>query len=125
MTIRPELVERAVAEISKRRANYEYFFDRLSSPEWIEPLRQRGFFDDPPSLEIDNRGIRAPSWPPSQFLARVAARAPEQVLEVMLAVDTSNEQVHADFAEAAASMPPGLARRWVRPSFVQYGHHQV
>ena len=37
MAINPELVERAIVEISKRRANYEYFFDRLSSPEWIAP----------------------------------------------------------------------------------------
>jgi len=112
VAINPELVERAIAEISKRRANYEYFFERLSSPEWITPLKQRGLFDDPPSIQVGERGIWSPSWPPSQFLARVAPHDPEQVLEVMLAVHTPNERVHADFAEAAASMPASLARRW-------------
>ncbi len=35
----PKLVDRAVAEATKRAENLDYFFDRLSSPEWIEPLR--------------------------------------------------------------------------------------
>jgi hypothetical protein len=26
-----------------------YFFERLENPEWIEPLRERGFFNGPPS----------------------------------------------------------------------------
>jgi hypothetical protein len=112
MAINPELVERAIAEISKRRANYEYFFDRLSSPEWIEPLKRRGFFNNPPVPETDDGGVQTPSWPPSRFLARMASRAPQQVLEVMLEVRTSNERVHEDFAEAAASMPGPLARQW-------------
>jgi len=112
VAINSDLVERAIAEISKRRANYEYFFERLSSPEWIVPLKQRGLFDDPPPTEIVDGGVRAPAWPPSQFLARVASSAPEEALAVMLEVSTDNERIHADFAEAAASMPPPLARRW-------------
>jgi hypothetical protein len=112
VAISPDVVERAIAEIGKSRANYEYFFERLSSPDWIRPLRQHGLFENPPPLEIDDRGIRAEPWPPSKYLARVASKSPEQVLDVILAVSTSNERVHEDFARAAASMPAYLARRW-------------
>jgi hypothetical protein len=112
VAISPDVVERAVAEIRKSRANYDYFFERLSSPDWIRPLRQHGLFDNPPPLEIDDRGIRAEPWPPSKYLARVASKSPEEVLDVILAVSTSNERVHEDFARAAASMPAYLGRQW-------------
>jgi hypothetical protein len=110
--ISENLANRAIAEISKGRANYEYFFDRLSSPEWIAPLRDRGLFSDPPPLEIADGRIQAPPWPPSRFLARVASQAPEEVLEIMLDIETNNERVHEDFAEAAAAMPIALAKKW-------------
>ena len=112
MAISPDVVERAIAEIGKSRANYEYFFERLSLPDWIRPLREHGLFENPPRLEIDERSIRAEPWPPSKYLARVASKAPEQVLDVILAVSTSNERVHEDFARAAASMPAYLGRQW-------------
>jgi hypothetical protein len=35
VAISPELVERAVAEISKRRANYDYFFERIPLPNGL------------------------------------------------------------------------------------------
>ena len=37
-------VERAIALIQKGGGNYEYFFQQLSSPNWIEPLAKRGRF---------------------------------------------------------------------------------
>lgn len=105
-------MQRALAEISKRRANYEYFFERLSSPEWIAPLKENGLFHNPPPMEVDDRGVRAMVWAPSQYLARVASKAPAEVLDVMLGIETDNERTLADFAQAAASMPAPLARRW-------------
>jgi hypothetical protein len=107
-----DLVNRAIAEISKGRANYEYFFERLSSPAWIRPLSERGLLSNPPPLEIDEGRVQAPPWPPSGFLARVASQAPEQVLEIILSTETNNERVHEDFAEAAAAMPVKLAKQW-------------
>jgi hypothetical protein len=118
VAISPDIVERAIAEISKSRANYEYFFERLSSPDWIRPLQDHGLFENPPPLEIDERGIRAEAWPLSKYLARVASKSPEQVLDVILAINTSNERVHEDFARAAASMPASVGRRWAEEELV-------
>jgi hypothetical protein len=47
--IRPELVKEAVEYIRVRTANYEYFFERLDSIDWIGPLREYGFFKQPPA----------------------------------------------------------------------------
>jgi hypothetical protein len=108
----PKLVERAVAEATKRAENLEYFFDRLSSPEWIEPLRERRFFSEPPAQEVDEQGyVRVPGWSASRYLARVAEAAPDLVLEVVASIDTNNERVQEDFVDAALAMPVEQARR--------------
>jgi hypothetical protein len=114
VSISPEIVERALAEIRRGRSNYEYFFERLSSPAWIAPLQEHGLLSGPPELEIHEGLIRAPLWPPSQYLARVAGDAPDDVLRAILEIETSNERVHEDFAEAALAFPPALAARWAQ-----------
>jgi hypothetical protein len=108
----PKLVDRAVAEATKRAENLDYFFDRLTSPEWIQPLRLRRFFSEPPAQEVDEQGyVRAPGWSASRYLARVAEAAPELVLEVVASIDTNNERIEEDFVDAALAMPIRQARR--------------
>jgi hypothetical protein len=41
-------VDKAIALIQKVGGNYKYFFEKLSSPTWIEPLAKRGRFNRPP-----------------------------------------------------------------------------
>ncbi|MCI0408113.1 MAG: hypothetical protein L0191_06025 [Acidobacteria bacterium] len=93
-----------------------YFFDKLTSAAWLEPLRAEGFFRHPPEPDRDQeRGtIRFPLWPDSRYLARMAAVAPETVLEVALQIpDTENVRVHQDLADAALAMPADLAPKLV------------
>ena len=112
---RPEVVKKALAEIRKRAVNYEYFFDRLKSPEWIEPLFSEGMFRHPPPPKREGDYISFPFWPESRYLARMAALVPEVALEIALQIpDTSNIRVHEDFADAACEMPPELAARWAK-----------
>ena len=104
MPLTPELIARALAEIGKSAANCDYFLQRLSSPEWIHPLREHGLFDDPPGPRHDTQGIWVPSWLPSQYLARVAGRAPEEVVDLVLSIRTDNERIHED-AGGARRLP--------------------
>jgi hypothetical protein len=111
MTLDPQLVDRVVAEATKRTENLDYFFDRLESPEWIEPLRERGFWANPPEQVIDDEGyVRAPGWSQSRYLARVAAAAPSEVIDTIRSIRTDNERVHEDFEDAALVMPAAEAR---------------
>lgn len=112
MVLDPKLVDRAIAEATKRAENLDYFFDRLSSPEWIEPLRERRFFSEPPKQYVDEQGyVHAPGWSASRYLARVAAVTPDLVLQVIVSIDTNNERVQEDFADAALAMPVKQARQ--------------
>src|SRR5215207_2844048 len=107
-----EVVQKALAEIRKRPANYEYFFDQLRSPDWIQPLFENGLFQNPPEPIREGDYIKFPFWPESQYLARVASLAPESVLEIALQIETDNVRVHEDIADAACAMTPHLAAQW-------------
>jgi hypothetical protein len=121
----PNLVERAVAEATKRTENLDYFLDRLTSPEWIGPLRERRFFSEPPRQYVDDRGyVRVPGWSASRYLARVAKRSPDLVLEVIASIDTNNERVQEDFVDAALAMPVGQARRVAKRLTVWLGERE-
>lgn len=92
-----------------------YFFDRLTSPSWLDLLHANGLFSHPPAPEVDNEKgtIGYSAWPQSRYLVRMAPQAPEKVLNIMLAVPaTDNIRVYEDFAGAAAAMPAELAAKW-------------
>jgi hypothetical protein len=48
----PEKVNRAVALLGHIE-QVRYFFDRLENPEWIMPLKAKGFFNMPPKPQHD------------------------------------------------------------------------
>lgn len=94
-----------------------YFFNKLSSPNWLEALLQARFFKYPPKPDCDDtKGlIGFPSWPQSRYLARIAEKAPKEVLDCILSVPiTENMRIHRDFAEAACKMPPESAGTWAK-----------
>src|SRR5574340_211992 len=112
----------AQADVDKLKKNvpnnivaHGYFFDRLTSPAWLDLLQANGLFSHPTVLEVDNEKgtIAYSAWPQSRYLVRMAPLAPEKVLNIMLAVPaTENIRVHEDFAGAAASLPADLAAKW-------------
>lgn len=122
----PEQVDRAVALLGHIE-QYRYFFDRLENPEWIEPLKSKGFFRNPPKAQRDEAGdtIGFPPWPESRYLARMSSLKPEVVLTVILQIpDTDNVRVYEDLADAALKMPPEFAaclleraKIWARSSY--------
>lgn len=104
--ISEETVERAIELMKKGGTNYEHFFAKADSPDWIDPLAKKGFFANPPSVIREGGYIQLPFWPESQFLARVADKAPKQVADLFLKLpSTENSRVYEDMAEAALAMP--------------------
>ncbi|WMW22750.1 hypothetical protein RE476_02710 [Methanolobus mangrovi] len=112
---KPEIIEKALNQIRKRAVNYVYFFNHLTSPEWIEPLYSNGMFQHPPLPEQEEGYISFPPWPESRYLVRMASKSPELVLSTIIKIpETENIRVHEDFAEAALAMPPDLAVRLIK-----------
>lgn len=107
-----DVVRKALSSI-QRRSEYEYFFSKLSSPDWIAPLYEEGYFKQPPLAVREGDYIRFPSWPEGEFLARVASAAPEQAARVLLKVETSdNALVHSVLVDIALKVPIQTATKW-------------
>jgi hypothetical protein len=107
----PQQIDDAIALFGQIQ-HYRYFFEQLKNPEWIKPLKERGYFSNPPKPQLDEaRGtISFFVWPESRYLARMASYAPKIVLETILETpDTDNMRVYEDFVDAALAMPPELA----------------
>lgn len=103
-----------VAVLCAREENRAYFFDRLENPNWVAPLAERGFFDNPPPpVPAGEPGyVRFPPWPEGRYLARMAALAPEQVASTIKTIGISeNPTVTRLLLEAAASLPQGHLRQ--------------
>jgi hypothetical protein len=108
-------LERVAAQIRKSPASYEYFFDNLDDPAWLRSLAAMKFFRAPPGPERTEDWVRYPGWPESRYLARVAARAPDEVLKLARAIpQTDNPRVHQDLFEIAAQLPGAMAAELAR-----------
>lgn len=113
---KPESIDRALRAIEKGYAEYSYFFDRLDSPAWLQPLADRGRFKLPPAPIREGQYIRFPDWPESRYLVRMAGipEAREIVLKIALAIpETENSRVHDDLADIALALLPAQAAEFV------------
>jgi len=122
---KPQQVEQAVALLVHPQ-HFNYFFNRLQNPKWIEPLKKKGFFKNPPQIIPDaSQGtVNFPMWAESRYLARMAKHEPNTILKIALETETDNPSVHADFVDAALQMPPQIAvqlvgkvKTWVESSY--------
>lgn len=87
-----------------------HFFSQLENPHWIEPLRERGIFNHPPrSEQVGSGGVRFPIWPPSQYLARMAAHLPDEVALIFAGMETDNLSIVGDMLQGALTMPASAA----------------
>ena len=100
-----ELVERALKLVGERGGNYEYFFAKLTGPDWIVPLQKRGRFSHPPPALSEGKCIRFPGWPEGNYLMRMAPIVPKAVFDAInpASYDSDNQHVHEILLEICAS----------------------
>jgi hypothetical protein len=120
-----------------RPEQQRYFFDKLQNPNWLNPLEERGFFNNPPPAIRDRaKGIvNYPPWPASHYLSRMAAlpEAQQDVLRIARNIPTTdNIMVHKDLATIAATLPPSMAAElsthaatWLTEPFDQFISEQL
>ena len=106
-------VAKALALVEKGGGNYEYFFSKLTSPDWIEPLKKRGRFSHPPPMIVGDTFIRFMPWPEGEYLVRMAPLAPEAVFGALgeEAYESDNELVHQILLRIAAELPVEFAAK--------------
>src|SRR4051812_12389801 len=101
----------------------EFFFGRLTSAQWIQPLRDEGLTPDPPMQIESDDGVLFPFWPVSRYLVRVADQAPAPAADVLWAArESQNPRVWWDTVDALAKMPAEYSGRFV-PLIKAWVHH--
>ncbi len=103
-------IERVISLI-KKEAQYNYFFKNLESPLWLDPLKKKGFFNNPPEPIEESSSIIFPNWVESKYLIAIAEKRPFDVLNIIKALSgTNNFKVHIDFIDAALKLPVKLSK---------------
>lgn len=106
-----ETVQRALEAI-KTPASQDYFFSKLQSPEWIEPLGKKGLFAPAEPPPERSGGQYYSRWSASEYLVRMAPLSPELVAQTFEQMKTGNNPwVHRDIVSAALQMPVPQAAR--------------
>ena len=100
-----------------------FFFDQLTSPDWIPLLRGDGLLGNPPEPIEQGDGVMFPFWPASRYMVRVAAAAPRAAADVLWAArNTRNPRVWWDTVDALVKVPSEHARRFI-PLIKRWVHH--
>ncbi len=105
---------KAILDTFDTAEDVDYFFDQLTSPDWIDSLVENGLLTTPPKLIRVDGGVQFPPWSASRYLARIAAAHPEAVRPILLKVaDSDNVRVLHDVADAVLDLPPEMAVEFV------------
>jgi hypothetical protein len=115
-----EMIEKVLTSV-KKETDRQYFFSRLNNPLWIGPLRDRGYFNNPPALkQLPDGYVQYPHWPELCYLVTIAEEATDQVVEIILSLPkTDNPRVYEDVLTIALKLK---GRKSVRllPKLIEY-----
>ncbi len=116
--INRELVRKAKEKFTCY-ADIEYFFENISSADWIQPLWEKGFFKEPVAQKREGDYIQFPFWCESKYLVRMIKKKQDYkiqklIVDIAIAIkDTKNVRVHEDLADIAFSVIPSLSKKLV------------
>ena len=117
-----EDAEKLLELIKRRGANYKYFFEKVDDPIWLDPLKQNGFFNNPPRLESPGDDqIVMPFWPPIFYLKKVSNRDPKQVVDIICnSVTTDNPRILSEIFSIACDLEDAELSLRLEPLINQY-----
>lgn len=115
-----EMIGKALASV-KKETDRHYFFSRLKNPLWVAPLRELGYFDDPPGLkQLPDGYVQYPHWPELEYLVAVAEEATDQVVEIILSLPrTDNPRVYDEVLTIALKLE-GEKSAALLPKLIEY-----
>jgi len=115
-----DMIERVLASV-KKETDRQYFFSRLKNPQWVEPLRDRGYFSSPPGVKhLPDGYVQYPHWPELSYLVAVAEDVPDQVVDIILSMPKAdNPRVYDDILTAALKLNKQQSAKLL-PKMIEY-----
>ena len=123
----PEALARVNELISHKGANYVFFFDKLDNPSWLIPLERQGHFADLPKPEpISDGRIAYRIHVPLISLAKLAARAPQDVTSILIKLKLpDNSRVGDQIIQCMSKIRDTACIRQLRPLIAQLGENST
>ena len=114
------MVEKVLSSV-KKEADRQYFFSKLNNPLWLEPLRERGYFSNPPGVKkLPDGFVQYPHWPELVYLETIAGEAADQIIDIVLALPkTENPRVYYDILSIALKLQGQESARLL-PKLIEY-----
>ena len=99
------MIDKVLSSV-KKETDRQYFFSRLKNPLWIEPLRERGYFNNPPGTrKLPDGYVQFPNWPELTYLVNVAGEATDHIIDIVVALPkTDNPCVYDDILSIALKL---------------------
>lgn len=115
-------IEKLLELIKRRGANYAYFFKTVDRPIWVKPLFDNGFFKKTPNAKVVGKNrIVAPRWWPIQYLQRISKEKPEQVVDIILGLEqTDNPRTLREFFSIACDLEDTALSLRLKPMIKQF-----
>jgi len=114
-------------QLTQNKILLSYVFAKISDERWLKELFKTQYFAAPYSGKKDDKigNIVYDPWPQSDFLARMASKAPDTVLRIALSIKTDNISIHEGLARAALVMSTDLAAQWVENEVLWLAEHHA
>ncbi len=123
-------VKQAIA-LMHSETEWQFFFEKIDSPDWLQPLIEEGIFKEPENIKIENGIVRILSWPQGKYLIKVASIKPNEVADIIKNISkTDNPNVLEACVDAMIEMPIEVSaplsktiKNWLDKEY-QYGLFQ-
>lgn len=114
------MIEKVLSSV-KKETDRQYFFSKLNNPQWIGPLRARGYFSNPPGVkQLPDGYVQFPHWPELDYLVTITGEATDQIIDIVLALPkTDNPRVYDDILAIALKLEGKESARLL-PKLVEY-----
>ncbi len=109
----------------EKETDRQYFFSRLKNPLWIQPLAERGSFDNPPNISVlPNGNLQCPFWPELEYLKNICKDAPSDIVDNIIQIvielpPVDNPIVYEEIVELALHLD-GLRSARLKPKVLEY-----
>lgn len=117
-----ERIQKTLQLIGRRGANFAYFFKNVSHKVWLKPLREAGYFKNPPGIAPAGEGfVSFPVWWPGIFLERIAPTAGDEVADVLSELpNTDNPRVLEHVVKIALAISDDGHSQKLAPIILNY-----
>ena len=89
----------------------QYFFTRLSSPNWFNLLLKKSFFIEPRTKVVEG-SLMVSIWPQVNYLIKISSVRPEDVFSIIQSLsDYKNYKIYWPLLECLYNMPIEVSRK--------------